>query len=108
MMEKTSTEQLLKKLRIRFYAIAEISTTEYSNGARLVLIKSETFDIKIDDVPEGAFFNGRIPPFVIHLAEKKIIDTIDLKYHPHGTLKSWKLYSDREMKNPISTYDRII
>lgn len=92
--------------RVRFYATAEVTITEYIKGDRNTSIRTEFFDIKIDDVPSHAFKNGKIPVHAIHMAEQKIVDLIDTKYYPYGTLKRWDLFADDKRTARVSTYIR--
>nr|WP_314084434.1 hypothetical protein [uncultured Shinella sp.] len=95
-----------QKLRVCFYAIAEVTAIEYIEGERRTISKKEFFEIKVDDVPSSAFRNGKIPTHAIHMAEQKIIEMIDIKYYPNGFLKKWDLFTDPKCANRVSTYKR--
>jgi hypothetical protein len=94
------------KLRVRFYATAEVTVIEHIKGERRSVSKTEFFDIKIDEVPPHAFRDGKIPDHAIYMAEQKIIDLIDLKYYPDGILKKWDLFADLQCTKRVSTYKR--
>ena len=95
-----------QKFRIKFFAIAEVSVVKFDGKIRLVSTEVETFTVVVDEVPGYAFKDGKTPPHAVNQAEKILIDKIDLKYYPHGILKSWKISLDPHFKSTLSKYAR--
>ncbi|WP_428429038.1 hypothetical protein [Pararhizobium sp.] len=101
-----SAETRIKSKSIRFYAVAEVRLYKHNGGKRDVIIKTEKFDINVEDIPLDDFLlDGRVPWHAVTIAEEKIIEKIDLKYYPDGILKSWNIYLQDSMENSISTYE---